>query len=188
MRSDLEKIHEAGSKVADIVSDLLSFSKNQTQTKKCQESINEAVESSVKLIRGLYEKEGISLDEELTDNLPQISGNFRQIQEIILNMMSNAKDAILESGKGSSIKIKTGQSNGNVILEVSDDGPGIPREFQDKIFEPFFTTKPPGKGIGLGLFVTYNIIKEHNGKISLRNQEKGATFKIEFPVTCSSTL
>ncbi len=182
LRSDLGKIHEAGLKAAEIVKDLLCFSKDQKRIEKGPMLLNEAVESSLKLIRSYYEKENINLDEDLTSGLPHILGNLGQIQQVVLNLVSNARDAILESGRGGGIEVLTRGLDGRVVLEVSDNGPGIPDEIQDKIFEPFYTTKPPGKGTGLGLFIAYSIIKEHNGKISLRSQEGETTFIVELPV------
>jgi len=183
LRSDLEKIYEAGSRAAEIVKNLLSFSRNQRQAERGPVSVNEAVKSSLELIRSRYEKEGIAIDEDLAEDLPYIFGNCGQIQQVVLNLVSNARDAILDSGKGGRIEVRTRRSDKTVLLEVSDDGPGIPEELCEKIFEPFFTTKSPGKGTGLGLSITYSIIREHGGNISLRSGGKrGTTFVVELPV------
>lgn len=106
-----------------------------------------------------------------------------QMERVLLNLISNAIHAIRDSGKGDKIILKAYKENNRLIIEVSDNGPGIPQQIIDRIFEPFFTTKGFGKGTGLGLSICYNIIKAHGGDIRVKSiKAEGTTFVIELPV------
>jgi len=116
--------------------------------------------------------------------LPLIRGNFEQLQQVLLNLVQNAKQAIELSGRGSCITVYTRTvSPGRIQLEVSDDGPGIPPAIRARIFDPFFTTKPPGLGTGLGLAIVAGFVREHGGTVAVASSPQGgASFVVEFPV------
>ncbi|MEK7374748.1 MAG: ATP-binding protein, partial [Thermodesulfobacteriota bacterium] len=119
---------------------------------------------------------------ELDDNLPEIVGDPQQLQQVFLNLLLNAADAIPEGGK---ITIKTShdKEGKTIAIKVQDTGKGIPAELKERIFQPFFTTKGKGKGTGLGLAVSKRIVEEHGGSIDVaRNEAGGASFKIVLPV------
>jgi signal transduction histidine kinase len=123
----------------------------------------------------------IRLEKELARDLPAILGNANQLQQILMNLLLNAQQAM--EGTGGKIRITTGRTgDGRAEVRVSDTGPGIPKEIQARLFEPFFTTKPAGKGTGLGLSVTYGIVKDHEGEILVESDPgQGATFILLFP-------
>ena len=119
---------------------------------------------------------------ELDDNLPEIVGDPQQLQQVFLNLLLNAADAVPEGGK---ITIKTShdKEGKTIAIRVQDTGKGIPAELKERIFQPFFTTKGRGKGTGLGLAVSKRIVEEHGGSIDVaRNEAGGASFKIVLPV------
>src|SRR6516162_36571 len=121
----------------------------------------------------------IQVVKQLTEGIPTVRGSANKLQQVFLNLFLNARDAMPMGGM---LEIRTGSHNGSVEVEVADTGNGIPREYIHKIFDPFFTTKPGGRGTGLGLSVTYGIIKEHSGKIDVRSTPgRGTSFHVEFP-------
>jgi signal transduction histidine kinase len=118
--------------------------------------------------------------------IPDIEGYPQQLNQVFMNLLVNAAQALKEKGE---ISIRTRQVNGSVEIKISDTGCGIPPENLEKIFEPFFTTKPVGKGTGLGLNVSYNIIKKHNGIIqAASNVGEGTTFTVLLPVSLEAAL
>jgi len=112
-----------------------------------------------------------------------VQGDAGQLQQVLMNLIGNARQAIEEQGKGGTIRVKTRRiAEQRVLLEVSDDGPGIPQAIQARIFDPFFTTKPAGVGTGLGLAIVLGIVREHGGRLHLAsNLGQGSVFSIELP-------
>jgi signal transduction histidine kinase len=109
-----------------------------------------------------------------------VLGSSNRLQQVFLNLFMNARDAMPNGGM---VEVRTSANNGNVEVEITDTGQGIPREDLNRIFDPFFTTKASSRGTGLGLSVSYGIIKEHAGKIDVRSTlGKGTSFHLEFPV------
>jgi signal transduction histidine kinase len=115
----------------------------------------------------------------LQTDLPAVLGSNNRLQQVFLNLFMNARDAMPNGGM---LEVRTASNNGYVEVEITDTGTGIPRENLIRIFDPFFTTKSSGRGTGLGLSVSYGIIKEHAGKIDVRSTPgKGTSFRLEFP-------
>jgi CheY-like chemotaxis protein len=128
----------------------------------------------------------ISVIDALAAGLPQVFADGHQVQQVLLNLVINAEQAMLSAHGRGLIVMRTWHDNdrGLVILEINDDGPGIPEEVQPKIFDPFFTTKEVGKGTGLGLTVAYAIVQEHGGRIRIESRPGGgASFFVELPIT-----
>lgn len=164
----------------DIVSTLLSFSR-PIASSLIPVNLNDCINDTLFILKHhLKEQHKIKVSTYLCQELPDILGDESQLKQVIINLFTNAIDAIGESG---TILIKTfAEADGWVGLIVEDSGCGIPLAIQDKLFEFFFTTKPAGKGIGIGLSTCYSIVKHHKGEISVSSEEgKGASFSVRFP-------
>jgi signal transduction histidine kinase len=123
----------------------------------------------------------VTLEKSVADSLPSVSGSGNQIQQVLMNLVLNAQQAM--NGKPGKVLVEARPgAAGTIEIRVTDNGPGIPKEIQRRIFEPFFTTKPTGQGTGLGLSVSYGIVQEHKGTISVFSEVgKGTTFVIQLP-------
>ncbi|MBW2092420.1 MAG: PAS domain-containing sensor histidine kinase, partial [Deltaproteobacteria bacterium] len=151
--------------------------------------INEILGKACEVLNQQLKLKGIEVIWELEDNLPVIMADPGRLEQVFINLLINARDAIedkwesMESEhKIKKIVIKTASKEKEITAEISDTGIGIPEAISEKIFEPFFTTKKVGKGTGLGLSISYGIIKECNGSITARtNPDGGATFVLTFP-------
>jgi signal transduction histidine kinase len=173
-------IEKETNRCTNIIQNLLKFSR---QEKVVFESVdlNQVARDAMAIVEHQLEMNKIKLISEFDDALPDISGNANQIQQVLINLMINAQQAM--EGRPGEVKLATSSNNGHAHVKVTDNGPGIPDELQSKIFEPFFTTKPVGKGTGLGLSVSYGIIKEHDGDIALQSSpDEGTCFTLSFPV------
>ena len=146
-------------------------------------SLNELVDRTVDLMRATLSGSPIRLVLEKEPGLAPVEGDFGQIQQVLLNLLQNAQQAIEQSGKGGLIGVRTGSAGeGRVRLEVWDDGPGVPGAIQARIFDPFFTTKPPGVGTGLGLAIVLGFVRQHGGTVNLVSAPRGGTrFLVELP-------
>lgn len=163
----------------DIVRNLLDFSRTE-ESSSSDLDIKDVISSTIKLIKNQIKFSGIKLNIIFSPDLPQIKGNLRSLQQVFLNLLINAHQAMPGGG---SIEIKGySESPGFIRIDIADTGPGIPPEALEKIFEPFYTTKGIGKGVGLGLSVTYSIMKNHGGDIKVTSEVgKGTTFSIFIP-------
>jgi PAS domain S-box-containing protein len=166
-------------RIQDLISSLKNFSRLDEAAFK-PINVNENIESTLKIAAHLFREKGVKVEKEFED-LPDVPAYPAQLNQVFLNLLSNAVQAIQhEKGK---IRILTKQERGNVIVKVIDNGIGIKPEHLDKIFEPFFTTKDVGKGTGLGLSIVYKIVEKHNGKISVESAVgKGSTFTVSLPI------
>ncbi|MGB2690423.1 MAG: ATP-binding protein [Desulfobacterales bacterium] len=165
----------------EIVKDLLAFAR---RTKITMESnnIEDIINKTLNLISHELEMKELQLKKNIAPNLPKVKCDFKQIQQVLLNLMYNASEAMPSGG---TLTITANRANGaKALLEVtiSDTGCGISEKDMENIFEPFFTTKEEGKGVGLGLSVVYGIIAKHNGTIAVESEPgKGSTFTIRLP-------
>jgi len=127
--------------------------------------------------------ENILVECELASDLPETMADAYQLQQVVLNLLMNAEQALLQERGQGKVKIKTRVADGNrIAMEISDDGPGVPREIASRIFDPFFTTKPSGVGTRLGLSIVYGIVKQHGGEVTFENMSNGrARFVVELP-------
>src|SRR5207244_12729342 len=127
----------------------------------------------------------IGVEREVPGQVTPVIGDSHQIEQVFLNIINNAVDAILDSGKRGKLKIRVSCENGHVCTQFADDGPG----FKDpkRIFDPFYTTKSVGKGTGLGLSICYGIVQEHSGDITARNgSDGGAIIEVRLPVAAQT--
>ncbi len=169
----------------DIIDNLMRFAR-QEQVQFVPVDINNVIMNAITIVDHQLTINGVKIEQDLADGLPKIMGNGNQIQQIVMNFMINAQQAMADDP--GIVKVSTSLAERDQIeIRISDNGPGIPEEIQEKIFQPFFTTKDAGKGTGLGLSVTYGIIKDHMGTVTVESQlGEGATFIVHFPVLVSS--
>ena len=165
-----------------IVKNLLTFARKLPPEKKFL-GLNGIIEKTLDLKVYHFRVNQIELEKDLSDDLPKTMVDFQQIQQVILNLLNNAEQAIMEEGRQGTIRVSTRRSGDCLDMCVADNGPGMPEDIQRRIFEPFFTTKKEGKGTGLGLSLCYGIIQEHGGRISVESEPgEGATFIVRLPI------
>lgn len=183
VRESLDNIRRQGLRARDIVQNLLRFARAR-ELDQGGVDLNVAVRQTVDLLRRQLELDNIQVVETYDPDLPPPSADASQLQQVVLNLLQNAHDAISLSGKGSRVMVRTRRSGKDKLaFEVEDDGPGIPKDTRERIFNPFFTTKPPGKGTGLGLTISHKIVENHGGRISVRSRRGGgARFVVELPL------
>jgi PAS domain S-box-containing protein len=182
----IDAVEESALRCRKIIRSLLDFSHSARGPFQFL-SLNNTIEKAIGFIEQQVESENILIKKQLQPDLPLILGGSQLLEQLILDIISNARWAIQmkspEEGGLITIKSKYEPEKRIVLLSISDTGIGIPKENLGKIFEPFFTTKPVGEGTGLGLSIAYSIIKQHNGTIEVESQlDKGATINISFPV------
>ena len=168
-------------RISNVISKLLVFSRKEKIVLKI-ENINPIVNATIPLIMHEYKLKKVELVKELGENLPCVEVAKNSIQQVLVNILLNAKDAVLKT-KLKKIKISTCLENDMVNIRVKDEGCGNKRENLKRVFDPFLTTKPAGKALGMGMSIVRNIIEQHNGKIDIVSEEnKGTEVIISLPV------
>lgn len=179
---ELKIIHTEAERAAKIVQNLLIFARRR-EPKKEYSDVNNIVQSALELRAYELKTSNIEVITNMAPSLPKIMLDSHQIQEVFLNLILNAEQAMTEANGGGKLIIKTEENKRYVRITFTDDGPGIPAEHLDKIFDPFFTTKGEKSGTGLGLSVCHGIITEHGGRIYAKSKPgKGASFFVELPI------
>ena len=180
-----EKLYKQALRTHRIVQNLLSFAR-QHKPERVPVRLNTILEDTLALRDYDLRMSHINLHLELASELPEVPADPHQLQQVFLNLINNAVDAILETGSEGDLWVRTGTEAGQVFVEFVDSGPGV--KDPSRVFDPFYTTKPVGKGTGLGLSICYGIVTEHGGNIQVKNMpERGAAFRIELPLR-SDTL
>ncbi len=177
----LQKMQRQTDRATNIVGNLLNFSRTGSAEEFAEIAINKLLNDTLQLLEPQLRKSGVDIEKDYADDLPPIYASGGKLQQVFTNLILNARDAMIQSG---TIKLRTSYSEDEdgVIVEVIDDGEGIPPENLKKVFDPFFTTKGVGNGTGLGLAVSYGIIQEHNGSIEAHSVHgSGTTFRLVFP-------
>jgi two-component system, NtrC family, sensor kinase len=179
-RKDLRVILQEAQRTKQIVQNLLSFAR-QMPPQRDAVQLNTILRRTIQLRSYDFTSHGVEVVERLAEDLPEIVGDAHQLQQVFLNIINNAYDAVHEVGPPARIQIASAKCGDFVEVSFSDNGQGITHP--DKIFDPFFTTKEVGKGTGLGLSICYGIVKEHGGEISCLNNVAGhgATFLVRLP-------
>ena len=181
----IKQLHSASGKIESVIRRVMDFSK-PGEPRFVTISINQPIEEAIQLSSVTLRKSEISLEKELSEDLPQCKADPHLIEEVILNLITNAAEAMKGVKVDKKIEITSSIGNKHILVKVSDSGPGIPSNLKGKIFDPFFTTKDSSTGIGLSL--SHRVIKDHGGSLSVgRSKWGGAEFVIEIPIKESST-
>ena len=185
-----DEILSEAERVARLVNSLLQFARHEKQSHSLAR-IHEIVESTLSLIRAVMQHDQITLEVDLPEDLPRIKCRSQQIQQVIMNLLTNARDALNEKYEGYDqdkvIRMTAGMTERNgapgIRLTVEDHGPGIPEELRARIFDPFYTTKRPDRGTGLGLSISYGIVADHGGELTVESGAGTFTrFHVDLPV------
>jgi C4-dicarboxylate-specific signal transduction histidine kinase len=177
---DLQSAMQQVRKATDIISHLRTFGRAASVSHEPL-SINQVIERALSLVYEQLRLREIGVDMDLSPENPKVAGSPIQLEQVFINLFTNARDALVESSRRV-IKITSLARPNEVDITFSDTGPGIPEGLEQRVFDPFFTTKEVGRGTGLGLSITYGIIKDHEGSIAVvQTPGEGATFRIQLP-------
>jgi two-component system NtrC family sensor kinase len=178
-----DKLYKQAQRTHRIVQNLLSFAR-QHKPERMPVQLNQILEDTLALRDYDLRVSNVRIHLNFAEDLPLTAADPHQLQQVFLNMVNNAVDAILERSPDGDLWVRTGRNGGNLFVEFVDSGPGV--QDASRVFDPFYTTKPVGKGTGLGLSICYGIVTEHGGTIRVRNvPTRGASFTVELP--CQST-
>jgi len=181
-----DKLYKQAQRTHRIVQNLLSFAR-QHKPERVAARINQILEDTLALRDYDLRMSNIRVHLDLAADLPVTAADPYQLQQVFLNMVNNAVDAILEQAKDGDLWVRTGTNGDRISIEFADSGPGV--QDASRVFDPFYTTKPVGKGTGLGLSICYGIITEHGGTIRVRNiPTRGASFTIELPFQSTASM
>lgn len=186
VKEDLPEIINQVDKMSGIIDHMRVFTRRRAGEAKQMLDVNDALEGALKIIGQQLKNHNIQLVRELGQGLPWVKGDPIMLEQVIMNLINNARDALDECNKeGKKLEIKTYKIDNqeSIVIEVRDNGPGIPEDIKNKIFEPFVTSKEAGKGTGLGLSVSKRIVEEHKGKIEYESVlNEGTAFKVVLPI------
>lgn len=186
-RDAVETIHKEAKRAAKIVSNLLLFAR-QRDPERTSTDLNHVMLDTLELRRYVLRTQQVDVVTDLDPDLPLVWADSFQLQQVVLNFLTNAEHALRGVERERRITLATRRADNRVIASVSDTGPGIRPEALDHIFNPFFTTKPVGEGTGLGLSISDGIVRQHGGQITVHSTPgHGATFSIELPTTSPLT-
>jgi two-component system NtrC family sensor kinase len=181
-KEELRVILQEAQRTRVIIQNLLSFAR-QMPAQREPVQVNSILQNTLKLRAYDFSNHGVNIVENYCTDLPVLIGDPHQLQQVFLNILNNAYDAVQETRRASKIEIQTAFRHGSIEITFRDNGPGV--SHADRIFDPFFTTKEVGKGTGLGLSICYGIVRAHRGEISAKNNPDGVgcTFIVRLPVT-----
>lgn len=183
----LEMLNKSALRCQKIVQALLSFARRHAPERK-PTSINELVESSIDILQYQLRTGSVEVITRLDRQIPKLMVDPHQMQQVFVNIINNARQAIESCRRRGWIRVRTEADSANVRIIFQDNGPGIPEENLSRIFDPFFTTKDVGEGTGLGLSLCYGTVREHGGTITPASRTgEGATFIIELPITTAQS-
>src|SRR5215472_15519116 len=186
-RKDLQVILEEAQRTKEIVQNLLSFARQRPPERQSLQ-INEILRKTIALRAYDFSNHGVQIVEKFDEQLPELIGDSHQLQQVFLNILNNAYDAVQSAGRRGLIQIETVHEGGCLEVVFRDNGEGI--QNPERIFDPFFTTKEVGRGTGLGLSICYGIVREHEGEIFCANNQEGpgATFSVRLPIRTKADL
>ncbi len=185
VNEDLQKICYSAQRASKIVQNLLSFARKREPERRLIDLVP-VLERALDLKSYDFRSSNINLICQLDEGLPPTLADEYQIIQVLINILSNAEQAIQEANVAGQLLIRASQTNNRIRISISDNGPGIPPENLSKVFQPFFTTKPVGSGTGLGLSTCYGIIRQHDGDLWVESSlGEGTTFHIQLPIVGS---
>jgi histidine kinase len=179
------EISEQVDRATEIINNLRAFGRKSDLAMELV-SMKEPIQGVLSIIGRQFSIQRITIRLDLADNLPLVKAQNNHLQQVFFNLLNNARDAIQEKMETEpdlygDILVRTYAEDGKVVVSVTDNGSGIPEPVRDKIFEPFFTTKKTGKGMGLGLAITYGIVRDYGGTIKIDSTPgQGTTFNLIF--------
>src|SRR5256886_780194 len=184
---EVRQIYQEAERASAILRQLL-LNARETLPERRLVSLNQIVQRAMDLQRFSLAAEKIRVEVDLDPALPLVQGDPGHLQQVLMNLVGNARQALEQRGKAGSIRLRTKRTGKRrVLLEVADNGPGIPQPILARIFDPFFTTKPVGVGTGLGLAIGLSVVREHGGKVNgLDPPQGGAVFQIELPAAAET--
>lgn len=178
-RTSIQKIEDHVERARKVVHNMLGYARKM-EPRLEDVDVNVTVNQTVDILENFARINNIDIQTDLAPDLPIIAGDQAQLQQVFLNLISNAIDAI---GKDGLIKVKSLRAGNEIWVGIADNGPGIPEDAQRKVFDPFFTTKQSGKGTGLGLWISYNIVEKMGGTVALESKPgAGTTFTVKIPI------
>jgi two-component system NtrC family sensor kinase len=178
-RTSIAKIEEHVERARKVVHNMLGYARRM-EPRLEDVDVNQTINQTIDILENFARANNIDIQTDLMDSVPIIAGDQAQLQQVILNLISNAIDAI---GKDGTVSVKSRADDSEIRVIITDTGPGIPENMQKKIFDPFFTTKSAGKGTGLGLWISFTIIEKLGGRLALRSQAgQGAEFTVTLPI------
>jgi PAS domain S-box-containing protein len=187
IKEDLAAINSEAKRAAAVVKNMLSFARKHLPMKQ-NTQLNKILTDVLKLRAHEQKLNNIETITHLAPDLPEINADFFQIQQVFINIILNAEQAMYAAHNRGTLTITSEAADSIIRVSIADDGPGIEHEYLNRIFDPFFTTKEVGKGTGLGLSISYGIISAHKGTIyAVSEPGKGATFVVELPVNDATT-
>ncbi|MCL5671632.1 MAG: ATP-binding protein, partial [Acidobacteria bacterium] len=176
----LDRVIKQGFRASEIINNLLKFSR-VSGSERTELELNKIIQETLSLVAPVLRSAASKVRTEFDSELPPIYGNAGKLQQVFMNLIMNARDAMPSGGD---LTVATSSVDSTVLVEIADNGEGISSENLRKIFDPFFTTKATNRGTGLGLAVSYGIIREHSGKIYVDSSVgRGASFRLEFPAS-----
>ena len=187
-RDDLERVRNEAHRAAKIVRNLLAFVR-RSSAERAPAYVNDLVRATVALRRYEFSMTGLSLEEDYAEDLPPVIVSREEIQQVLLNLVLNAEQAMKSAGRPARLRLRTSLSGDMVAIDVADNGPGVPSTIARRIFEPFYSTKGVGEGTGLGLSIALGIVEAHGGTLTLvpdGGLDGGAGFRLCLPAAVVS--
>jgi len=186
---EARQIYEEAERAGTILRQLL-LSAREARPERKRVALNQVILRAMELQRFGSASEKIRIELDLDPTLPFVTGDAGQLQQVLMNLIGNARQAIVQAGKAGTIRLRTARNGDRrMALQVIDDGPGIPQAILARIFDPFFTTKPAGVGTGLGLAIVLSVVREHGGQVSVSSPpDGGSIFTVELPVEAESSV
>ena len=178
----LQKVRRQAERATDIVNNLLNFSRTGSAAEFTGVDIHRILDDTLQLLEPQLRRSQIEIVRNYGNELAQVHGNSVKLQQVFTNLILNARDSISNGNGRITLSTRNGDDDDSLVVEVADTGVGIAPDDVAKIYDPFFTTKGVGRGTGLGLAVTYGIVQEHSGHISVSSEPgRGTTFRITLP-------